>query len=45
MKLTMFQIDAFAQKVFEGNPAAVIPLQDWLKDDLMHKQDKKYNQQ
>lgn len=37
MKLSMYQIDAFTQKVFEGNPAAVIPLQDWLKDDLMQK--------
>ncbi len=37
MKLTMYQIDAFAQKVFEGNPAAVIPLQEWLADTLMQK--------
>jgi len=37
MKLIMYQIDAFAHKVFEGNPAAVIPLQYWLKDDLMQK--------
>ena len=37
MKLTMYQIDAFAQKVFEGNPAAVIPLQEWLEDTLMQK--------
>lgn len=26
------QIDAFATKPFEGNPAAVLPLQDWLPD-------------
>ncbi len=37
MKLTMYQIDAFTQKVFEGNPAAVIPLQEWLEDTLMQK--------
>ena len=37
MKLTMYQIDAFTQKVFEGNPAAVIPLKEWLKDELMQK--------
>ena len=37
MKLTMYQIDAFAQKVFEGNPAAVIPLKEWLEDELMQK--------
>ncbi|MGE0021401.1 MAG: PhzF family phenazine biosynthesis protein [Draconibacterium sp.] len=35
MKLTIYQVDAFAEKVFEGNPAAVIPLQEWLPDVLM----------
>lgn len=35
MKLTIYQIDAFAEKVFQGNPAAVIPLEDWLDDELM----------
>ena len=30
MKLDLFQIDAFANKVFEGNPAAVVPLDKWL---------------
>lgn len=33
--LTMYQIDAFASKVFEGNPAAVVPLTEWLPDQLM----------
>lgn len=33
----MYQIDAFAQKVFEGNPAAVIPLKRWLDDEVMQK--------
>jgi PhzF family phenazine biosynthesis protein len=33
----MYQIDAFAKKVFEGNPAAVIPLQEWIADELMQK--------
>lgn len=37
MKLTLYQIDAFAEKVFEGNPAAVIPLQNWLNDEVMQK--------
>lgn len=37
MKLTLYQIDAFTEKVFEGNPAAVIPLQNWLNDELMQK--------
>ena len=35
MKLTIYQVDAFAEKVFTGNPAAVIPLEHWLDDDLM----------
>jgi len=37
MKLTIYQVDAFAAKVFQGNPAAVIPLEDWIEDDLMQK--------
>ena len=35
MKLTLYQIDAFANKPFSGNPAAVIPLAHWLDDSLM----------
>lgn len=35
MKLTIYQVDAFANKVFEGNPAAICPLQKWLADDVM----------
>jgi len=31
----MYQIDAFAEKQFEGNPAAVIPLDEWLPDVVM----------
>ena len=30
----MFQVDAFAERVFEGNPAAVVPLDAWLEDSL-----------
>lgn len=29
------QIDAFAERQFEGNPAAVVPLEDWIPDRLM----------
>jgi PhzF family phenazine biosynthesis protein len=29
---TLYQIDAFADQVFRGNPAAVVPLEDWLPD-------------
>lgn len=35
MKLKMYQIDAFAEKLFEGNPAAVVPLREWLTDEVM----------
>ena len=35
MKLTIYQIDAFAEKVFQGNPAAVVPLDEWLPDDVL----------
>jgi len=37
MKLTIYQVDAFTKKLFHGNPAAVIPLEKWLDDDLMQK--------
>jgi hypothetical protein len=35
MKLTIYQADAFADNVFSGNPAAVIPLQKWLSDETL----------
>ncbi|MAZ71302.1 PhzF family phenazine biosynthesis protein [Porticoccus sp.] len=35
MKLAIYQIDAFAEKQFEGNPAAVVPLEKWLPDSVM----------
>lgn len=37
MKLTIYQVDAFAEKVFQGNPAAIVPLEDWIADDVMQK--------
>jgi len=37
MKLTLYQIDAFTNKLFGGNPAAVVPLKKWIPDDLMQK--------
>jgi PhzF family phenazine biosynthesis protein len=37
MMLKMWQVDAFASKVLEGNPAAVVPLDSWLSDDLMQR--------
>ncbi len=35
MKLDLYQVDAFASKLFTGNPAAVIPLEKWIGDELM----------
>ena len=35
MKLTLFQVDAFTDKLFGGNPAAVIPLKKWIPDEQM----------
>ncbi|RDC66229.1 PhzF family phenazine biosynthesis protein [Adhaeribacter pallidiroseus] len=35
MKQKIYQIDAFTDKVFSGNPAAVCPLNQWLEDDTM----------
>ena len=37
MRLPIAQIDAFARRAFEGNPAAVMPLPGWLADDLLQK--------
>lgn len=35
--MKIFQIDAFADKLFTGNPAAVCPLEEWISDELMQK--------
>lgn len=35
MKIALYQVDAFTDQVFSGNPAAVCPLSDWLSADLM----------
>ena len=37
MKLTIYQVDAFTNKLFSGNPAAVIPLHHWIEEELMQK--------
>jgi PhzF family phenazine biosynthesis protein len=34
-KLAFTQVDAFADRPFTGNPAAVIPLDAWLPDDVL----------
>ena len=35
MTQKLFQVDAFTDKVFHGNPAAVVPLDQWLSDEIM----------
>jgi PhzF family phenazine biosynthesis protein len=37
MKLTLYQIDAFTDKIFGGNPACVVPLKHWLADEILLK--------
>jgi PhzF family phenazine biosynthesis protein len=37
MKQKIYQVDAFADKVFTGNPAAVCPLEEWPDDAIMQK--------
>ncbi|HWQ08433.1 MAG TPA: PhzF family phenazine biosynthesis protein [Holophaga sp.] len=34
-RFPLYQIDAFAERPFAGNPAAVMPLQAWLSDETM----------
>ncbi len=35
IRLPIYQVDAFADKPFSGNPAAIVPLEQWLPDELM----------
>jgi len=35
MRLPIYQVDAFADKLFGGNPAAICPLPQWLPDATM----------
>jgi PhzF family phenazine biosynthesis protein len=37
MKFKIWQVDAFAAKPLEGNPAAIVPLDAWIDPDLMLK--------
>jgi PhzF family phenazine biosynthesis protein len=37
LTLKLYQIDAFAKNIFEGNPACVCPLDKWLNSDIMQK--------
>jgi PhzF family phenazine biosynthesis protein len=35
MKLKIYQVDAFTDQLFSGNPAAVCPLDEWLPGEVM----------
>jgi PhzF family phenazine biosynthesis protein len=37
MKLDIYQIDAFTETIFGGNPACVVPLEKWLSDAVLLK--------
>jgi predicted PhzF superfamily epimerase YddE/YHI9 len=37
MQLKLYQVDAFSNKLFSGNPAAVCIINEWLDDELMQK--------
>ena len=37
MRLAMYHVDAFADRAFSGNPAAVCPLDSWLDDERLRK--------
>src|SRR5690554_3226576 len=35
--MEIYQIDAFTREIFKGNPAAVVPLDDWINARTMQK--------
>lgn len=37
MKLDIYQVDAFTEKIFAGNPAAICPLDEWISAESMQK--------
>ncbi|TWR26031.1 PhzF family phenazine biosynthesis protein [Mucilaginibacter achroorhodeus] len=37
MTIPIYQADAFTNKLFGGNPAAICPLEEWLPDNVMQK--------
>lgn len=37
MKYEIYQVDAFTDSIFGGNPACVVPLQTWLPDEILLK--------
>lgn len=35
MKLSIYQVDAFTNTMFGGNSACVVPLTNWLPDEIL----------
>lgn len=35
MKLELYQVDAFTDEIFKGNPACIVPLKSWLPDSVL----------
>ncbi|MBC6439706.1 MAG: PhzF family phenazine biosynthesis protein [Rhodospirillales bacterium] len=35
MRFPFYQVDAFSSSVFRGNPAGVMPLEEWMRDDVL----------
>ena len=35
MDYTIYQVDAFTDNIFQGNPACVVPLDKWLEDSIL----------
>ena len=35
MTLPIYQVDAFTDRLFAGNPAAVVPMENWISDEAM----------
>src|SRR5450755_3063745 len=35
MKIPIYQVDAFTNRLFHGNPAAICPLEHWLPDAVL----------
>ena len=35
MALPLYQVDAFTDRLYAGNPAAVVPLESWLDAETM----------
>jgi PhzF family phenazine biosynthesis protein len=35
--MKIFQVDAFTARLFSGNPAAVVPMEEWLEEEVMQR--------